>query len=134
MINVDTNILLRAVLKDEPKQAKLSQKLLYKYSRKNELFISSYTVLEFVWSLKMSKKTKAEISKLLEILLDTENLLIAEREKIRNALFLFKSSKLDFGDCMIYVDGLENKCDKVSSFDIDFQKSVKNCGNPKNYL
>lgn len=48
MIGADTNILVRAFLEDDSVQSKEAQIFLEEASGKGELFISSYTILEFM--------------------------------------------------------------------------------------
>ena len=53
MIGIDTNILVRAFLEDDEKQAQEAQSFLTKATKDNSLFISSYAILEFAWVLKV---------------------------------------------------------------------------------
>ena len=52
MIGIDTNILIRFVLADEPRQVKKVKQLFLNSEKSNKkLFISSITVLETIWVL-----------------------------------------------------------------------------------
>ena len=52
MIGIDTNILVRAYLEDDKKQAEEAKNFLLQNTQENLLFISSYAILEFAWVLK----------------------------------------------------------------------------------
>jgi len=51
MLGVDTNILIRALLEDDVKEADIAKKLLKHLVENKKLFISSYTILEMAWVL-----------------------------------------------------------------------------------
>jgi len=124
MIGVDTNILVRSYLQDHEKEAKVAQKLLLEAAKKDELFISSYAILEFVWVLKTTKFTRTEIYNAVMTLADSAGVTIGNREVVLNAISKFKSGKADFGDYMILCEGEENKVYKIETFDKTFKKEL----------
>ena len=79
MIGVDTNILVRAFLEDNLEQAKKSQKLLNISSQKEQIFISSYAILEFVWVLKTKKFTRSDIYEAVITLIDSPGIIVGQR-------------------------------------------------------
>ena len=71
MIGVDTNILVRAVLEDTPKQSSLAKVLLKEASAQKKLFISSFAILEMVWVLKGKDRSRHQICEALWDLVDS---------------------------------------------------------------
>lgn len=124
MINIDTNILVRAYLADDEKQAKEAQDVLEKASKSSSLFISSYAILEFVWVLKVKKYSRNEIYEAVITLVDSIGVTIGQRDVVLGALEKYVSGKADFGDYMIWVEGEKNKSHKMKTFDTILQKEL----------
>lgn len=125
MIGVDTNVLVRAYLEDDKEQAKEAQEFLSKATQENSLFISSYTILEFVWVLKVKGYNRKEIYKAVISLTDSYGVIISQRDIVLEATTKYANGKADFGDYMILVDGEKNKTHKLKTFDKVLQKELK---------
>lgn len=117
MISIDTNILARAFLEDDPDQAKASKKLMESAAKDNQLFISSYALLEFVWVLKVKKFTRKEIYEAIITLTDSPGITIGQREVILFAAEKFYKGKADFGDYMILSEGERYGAKILKTFD-----------------
>jgi len=126
MINVDTNILVRAYLADDEKQTKEAQEFLTKASENGGLFISSYAILEFAWVLKVKNYTRKEIYEAITVLADSVHVTVGQKDVVLEALVRYLSGKADFGDYMIWVEGEKNKAHQVKTFDTVFQKELSN--------
>jgi predicted nucleic-acid-binding protein len=73
-ITVDTNVLVRAVLRDDPKQAELAVRSLREAS---VIAVAIPTLCEFVWVLRrVYALTPADIALAVRALLDTANLVV----------------------------------------------------------
>ena len=125
MIGIDTNILVRAFLEDDQKQAQEAQSFLAKAAKNNSLFISSYAILEFAWVLKVKNYTRKEIYEAIISLTDSTGVVIGQKDVVLEALAKYIAGKADFGDYMIWADGEKNKSRKVKTFDITFQKELQ---------
>ena len=125
MIGIDTNILVRAFLEDDEKQAQEAQSFLTKATKDNSLFISSYAILEFAWVLKVKNYTRKEIYEAIISLTDSTGVVISQKDVILEALEKYIAGRADFGDYMIWADGEKNKSRKVKTFDITFQKELQ---------
>ena len=117
MINVDTNVLIRAFLADDKDQATKAQNLIVKASEKNELFISSYALLEFVWVLKTKKFTREEVYEAVITLVDSTGVIIGQRDVILEAAEKYIKGKADFGDYMILCEGEKSGAHQMATFD-----------------
>lgn len=117
MIGIDTNILIRVFLEDDADQAEAAKKLMEATSKHNQLFISSYALLEFVWVLKVKKFTRKEIYEAIITLADSPGVTIGQREVVLLAAERFCKGKADFGDYMIFSEGEKYGAKNLKTFD-----------------
>lgn len=125
MIGIDTNILVRAYLEDDTEQAEEAQEFLLKATKDNNLFISSYAILEFAWVLKVKNYTRKEIYEAIVYLIDSSGVVVGQRNVVLAALEKYAVGKADFGDYMILAEGEENKSHKLKTFDNILKKELK---------
>ena len=96
MIALDTNVLARYFLNDEPAQAKAAAKLL----SKKQLYTAPPTViLELVWVLRVNGCERAQIIKALRLLLGLPNFKPKNFEALCYAVRWYEEG-LDFGDAL----------------------------------
>lgn len=116
-ITIDTNVLVRAVVRDDVKQAQAAAKLL----KEAELIAVSLPCLcEFVWVLRrVYNFGQHDISAALDALLDTSNVVV-NRPAVEAGLTLLKAGG-DFAEGLIAYEGSWLGGDTFVSFD---QKAV----------
>ena len=124
MIGVDTNILVRAYLEDDKKQAEEAKNFLLQNTQENLLFISSYAILEFAWVLKTKNYSRKEIYEAIITLTDSTGVIIGQRDVVLEALEKYIKGRADFGDYMILAEGEKNKSYKLKTFDKAIQKEL----------
>jgi predicted nucleic-acid-binding protein len=96
---VDTNVVLRYLLRDEPAQAARAAREL---ERDERFLIGSVVLCELVWVLEAGYGfTRAEIGITLEKVLATAQFEIEGKDLARAALDDFRSSTVDFSDCLV---------------------------------
>jgi predicted nucleic-acid-binding protein len=134
MISADTNILVRAVLDDDPNESLFAKRFLKKSANEKKLFLSSYALLEMVWVLKVKKRTRKEIYESLLDLLDSPGIVIGQREVVVAAVEKYMKGKADFGDYLILAEGEACQVHKLSSFDKILGKENHAVQHPKKYL
>src|SRR5436309_2086172 len=134
MIGVDTNVLVRAVLEDHPKESAIAKKLLHKLAESKKLFISSYALLEMVWVLKVKGCSRRGIYEALLDLLDSSGIVVGNRAVIISALERYINGKADFGDYLILAESEFYDTSKLASFDKAFYKEVENCQHPSDFF
>ena len=99
MTGVDTNVVLRYLLRDEPAQAARAAREL---ERDERFLIGSVVLCELVWVLEAGYGfTRAEIGVTLEKVLATAQFEIEGKDLARAALDDFRSSAADFSDCLV---------------------------------
>ena len=127
MNTVDTNILLRSLLKDDPVQSPKAQHKLEKLIANGGIFISSFSLLELSWMLGTKKKTRVEIYQAVRNLLEADGVTVGSPAIIFSALEFFKTSNIGFEDCLILAESLNSGSSHLYTFDKDFSKSHEHC-------
>src|SRR5690242_18020814 len=99
MIGLDTNVLVRYVAQDDPKQSPMATRLIESLTVEAPGFVSVVSVVELVWVLSgCYGSTKSEICEVLETLLRTKELVVAQPDTVWKALRMFREGKADFAD------------------------------------
>ena len=99
MTGVDTNVVLRYLLRDDPVQAARAAREL---ERDERFLIGSVVLCELVWVLETGYGfTRAEIGVALERILATAQFEIEGKDLALSALDDFRSSTADFSDCLV---------------------------------
>jgi predicted nucleic-acid-binding protein len=112
-ISVDTNVLVRAVLQDEPKQSKIATDTLHKASL---IAIATPCLCEFAWVLmRGANKTKEEVSAVIRALLDTSKVEM-NRPAVEAGLAVLEAGG-DFADGVIAYEGAWLGGETFFSFD-----------------
>jgi len=96
MIALDTNVLARYLLNDDPRQGKVALALL---SSSGEFTAPVSVLLELVWVLEVNGCTREEILKGLRHILGLPNVTMKEMEAVVYALRWYEEG-MDFGDAM----------------------------------
>lgn len=102
MAALDTNILVRFLVRDDAKQLASAQKLIRSaLAARETLFVPITVMLELEWVLRSSFKfSKAEVTDTLSSLLSTEELSFESESAFEIALALYKKGNVDFSDCL----------------------------------
>ena len=100
MIAVDTNILLRYLLRDDEEQAERARQL---FRREGQVLITDVVLAETVWTLKgrRYRAGKAELVALVDGLLREPKVRFEEDEVIWQALQAYRETEADFADALI---------------------------------
>jgi predicted nucleic-acid-binding protein len=126
MIGLDTNVLVRYVAQDDPKQSPKATRLLESLTADAPGYVGIVSVIELVWVLTgCYSLTRDEIGEVLGTLLRTKEIIVAQADTVWKALRLFKDGKADFADCMIEKSANEAGCSYTATFDRD---AAKLCG------
>jgi predicted nucleic-acid-binding protein len=119
MLGIDTNVLVRFLVRDDEPQFSRAQRLIQReYRRGNPIFVSLLVLLETEWVLR-SRYTlgKSEILRAFSGLLESVEITIEDEPSVERALFLWKDSSGDFADCLIGTRHLQLGCRATASFD-----------------
>ncbi|MDO9203958.1 PIN domain-containing protein [Methylotenera sp.] len=115
MIGLDTNILIRYVLRDDEKQFQSASQLI---EGKDTIIISLLTLQESEWVLRAcAKLDKLQIITLFKALLETYNVTIQSEDVFEQALLSFENGSADFSDCLMVAQYRHIGCEKMVTFD-----------------
>lgn len=103
MIAFDTNVLLRLLLNDDPRQARQAQALVDQaLSRSDRVLLPDIVLCELEWVLgAVYEVPKSEIVETLRRLLDTEVFAFLDRGAVAGALRDYEAGGGDFSDYLI---------------------------------
>jgi predicted nucleic-acid-binding protein len=125
VIGIDTNLLIRLAIQDDPIQCAKVELFLAGLSRQEVGFISLVSLIESVWVLaKVYNRSKPDIAEFVQRLLDAPELTLEGAEAVSQALQRFKSSTAGFADCLIERSGALAGCRETVTFDQDASKSA----------
>jgi predicted nucleic-acid-binding protein len=118
MIGLDTNIVLRFLLKDDPVQTPQARALLRSLTPKQPGWIGIATILEIAWVLSKSKALSREfVAKAITDLLSLDSVTVENGDAVAWAAQNFRSTKADFADCLIAASARAAGCSKTVTFD-----------------
>jgi len=116
---VDTNVLVRFLVADDPEQEKRAASFFARAAGESErLFVPQIVVCELVWVLSYAyDKSRSEIAAGLETLLRSRQLTFEEVDQIRSALERFASGDGDLADWLIWERSRAAGAERVATFD-----------------
>jgi len=119
VIGLDTNVLLRYLVQDDPKQAALANEAIEtQCTLATPGFISQIVLCELVWVLEKSYgQSRKQVSLVLEKLLQTNSLNIEELPLVWQALQDYRAVNVDFADALIARKHTKNGCVTTLTFD-----------------
>lgn len=117
MIGLDTNVVVRYLVQDEPDQSATASAVIDALTENEPGFLSLVTVVELYWVLRRAYKvSSAKCAELVEGLLDARELRIDRESSVRAALIASRDG-LDFADALIAELGRVAGCDHTVTFD-----------------
>jgi len=118
LIGLDTNILLRFLLKDDPVQVAQVRALFRTLTPEQPGWIGITTILEIVWVLSGNKALNREaVALTVSNLLSLDTVVVENSEAVAQALKGFRSGKADFADCLIAATARVAGCSRIVTFD-----------------
>jgi predicted nucleic-acid-binding protein len=119
MLGIDTNVLVRFLVRDDPEQFERARRLIKREVGSGEaVLISLLVLLETEWVLRSRYRVaKAEIVAALSALLDAVELEFEDEPSVEEALFTWKDSGAEFADCLIDARHRALGCRATATFD-----------------
>ena len=118
MTGLDTNILARFFLQDDPLQSPKADAIMGALSLSEPGWIGMATVLELVWVLSTKNRIdRTGITKILSHLLTREEIVIEQSNILQTALQLYRNGNADFADCLIAASARAAGCSRTVTFD-----------------
>lgn len=119
MIGIDTNVLLRLVVRDDDAQARAAERFVSRHcSAERPGFVSLLVVAEIAWALRrLYLYDRREIATAIGALLDVAELEFEAAEDVRRAVDDFLTSPAGFVDCLVARAHAARGCDYTITFD-----------------
>ena len=119
MIALDTNVILRYLLRDDPKQARKAKALVDRLDRDDEqAYVSDVVLCEVVWVLKSAYGFgRNQIGPVLHQLIAARQLAFDSADRLLRATKAFDAGKGDFADYVIREHGRDAGCKAIRTFD-----------------
>lgn len=119
MISIDTSIVLRYLLKDDPALSPRSLEII----SGNDCFVTRAALTEVVYTLESYyRSSRVEISRALDALLSVQRITVEDRAVTERAVSWYKEG-MDFGDAMIAASSHGSA--RVETFDRDFARLAR---------
>jgi predicted nucleic-acid-binding protein len=119
MIGIDTNLLVRYIVQDDPAQSKIAVDVLErKIGHDNSGFVNQIVLCELAWVLKRAYSyEKDKVIQTLKRLLDSRELVFENAGCARLALAAFEKGNADFSDYLIGFINRNNGCSFTLTLD-----------------
>jgi len=119
MTGLDTNVLVRYIMQDDPRQSPMATQLIESLDSANPGYIALVSVVELYWVLTACfKLTDEQVRQALEVLLRTKQLVVEQADQVLRALRVFAGGKADFADCLIERSAASAGCPRTMTFDV----------------
>lgn len=124
MLGIDTNILVRFLVRDDEAQFEKSRKLIKReVAAGRRVFINQLVLMETEWVLRSRYAVpKNQIIEAISGLLDASDVQFEDEPAIEEALFMWKDATADFVDCLIGAKNRRMGCRATASFDAKASK------------
>jgi predicted nucleic-acid-binding protein len=123
MIGLDTNVLVRYIMQDDPKNSPKATKLIESLDADNPGYITMVSVVELYWVLTSCYElTGQQAAQALEAILRTKQLLVERADQVMRALRVFGDGTADFADCLIERSAASAGCTQTMTFDVGASK------------
>lgn len=119
IFGLDTSVLVRFLLKDDPAQAEHARQVIEEtLASGDQVAVGLPVVLETEWVLRScAKLEKKTIITTFRMLLESRDLLIEHEDYLEHALYLYENSNADFADCLIATGYKRTGCSAMLTFD-----------------
>ena len=120
MLGVDTNVLVRFLVRDNEAQFEKARKLIKReVAAGRRVFVSQLVLLETEWVLRSRYSLpKNLIIEAISGLLDAADVRFEDEPAIEEALFIWKDTIADFADCLIGAQNRRLGCRATATFDV----------------
>lgn len=119
MIGLDTNVILRCFVDDDPEQARQARQFVAdNCTRENPGFIDRVALCEMIWVLVRGHRfDRSKAADVVSRLVASSEILLEDGEAVRAALQSFMGSNIDFTDALIGEVNRARGCTATATFD-----------------
>lgn len=125
MTGLDTNVLVRYVMQDDPRQSPRATRLIESLSADEPGFVPAVVLVELVWVLSGSYGLeRSQVALVLDTLLRSKELVVERAEWVTQALARCAGAGADFADALIERSAAGAGCAATMTFDAGAAKSA----------
>ncbi|WP_019450072.1 type II toxin-antitoxin system VapC family toxin [Cupriavidus sp. BIS7] len=125
MIGLDASILVRYFAKDDPIQTPKAKALIDSLSDDRPGYVPVAALVELTWVMDARHKSeRTEIQKVVQHLLDSDELNVESSAMVASALHLFVTSNVGFADCLILRACQDVGCRHTATFDRKASRAI----------
>ena len=119
MIGLDTNVILRCFIDDEPSQAKAARRFVAEHcTQENPGFIDRVALCELIWVLSSGYRfDRKRTATVITTLLASHDIVFEDDNAVRAPLQIFVARNSDFADALIGEVNRLHGCDATATFD-----------------
>ena len=119
MLGIDTNVLIRFLVRDDQTQFEKVRKLLKReVSNGRRVFINQLVLLETEWVLRSRYGlAKTQMLETISGLLDAPDVQLEDEPAVEEAVFVWRDANADFADCLIGARNRRLGCKATATFD-----------------
>lgn len=119
MLGIDTNVLVRFLVRDDETQFEKARKLIKReVAAGRRVFVNQLVIMEAEWVLRSRYAIpKSQIIEAISDLLSATEVQFEDEPAIEEALFIWKDSTADFADCLIGAKNRRMGCRATATFD-----------------
>ena len=119
MLGIDTNVLVRFLLRDDEAQFQKANKLIqWEVTAGRGVLVSQLVLLETEWVLRSRYGfSKIQLLEVIASLLDTRDIQLEGEQSVEEAIYQWKEANADFADCLIAARHRRLGCSATATFD-----------------
>lgn len=125
MIGLDTNVLVRYIMQDDPKQSPKATRLVESLTSEEPGFVPLVAIVELVWVLASSYGlSRHQLVDALDLLLRSKEIVVDRADLVLQAQRRFAQGGADFADCLIERIAQAHGCQATMTFDAGAAKAA----------
>jgi predicted nucleic-acid-binding protein len=118
VIGLDTNVLIRHFMQDDPLRVASTAEVMSGLSPTEPGWIGLATLSEMVWVLsKVYRLRKQSVLYVLQNLIANRGIVFDRADAVLSAVHLYRAGNAEFQDCLIYASAKSAGCERVVTFD-----------------
>lgn len=118
MIGLDTNVVVRFLVQDDPDQSAAATRIFSALTETDPGFICREVLVELVWVLERAYRLgRADIAQALDGLLESRELVIEDADRAARATDRYRRGGAGFADQMVALAGQGAGCSATLTFD-----------------
>lgn len=118
MTGLDTNVLVRYIMQDDPRQSPKATRLIESLDSNSPGFITVVSIVELYWVLTSCYGLGShDVKRAIEGLLRATQIVVERADQVMRALRAFADGKTDFADCLIERIASSAGCAETLTFD-----------------